>query len=99
MIKNKDCWSHKNDYPIEDVWATYHKLAQDIVQRLEAFKAIKKHGHPVEMKDMRQWNNVIQKMIDAFELMKYNSAYTDEENKTISEGLELFCKYFRNLWD
>lgn len=38
-------------------------------------------------------------MIDAFDLMKHNSAYTDEGNKTISEGLELFCKYFRNLWD
>lgn len=99
MTKDKDCRRHENDYPIEDVWGTYHKLAHDIVQRLEAFKAIEKHGPPEDIKDMRQWNNVIRKMIDAFELMKYNSAYTDEENKTISEGLELFCKYFRNLWD
>lgn len=99
MTKNKDCRSYENYYPIEDVWGTYHKLAHDIVQRLEAFKAIEKHGYPEDIKDMRQWNSVIKKMIAAFELMKYNSAYTDDENKTISEGLGLFCKYFRNLRD
>ena len=30
-----------------------------------------KHGCLPECKDMREWNNIIQKMIDAFELMKY----------------------------
>lgn len=54
MTKNKDCKRHENDYPIEDVWGTYHKLAHDIVQRLEAFKAIEKHRHPEDVKDMRQ---------------------------------------------
>ena len=42
---------------------------------------------------------IIQKMIDAFELMKYVHSLSDDEERTVSEGLSLFCKYFRNLWD
>lgn len=49
---------------------------------------------------MREWNKAIQKMIDAFDLMKYAGViHTAEEKKTIAEGLELFCKHFRSLWD
>lgn len=100
--KNRDFsenWSHKHDYPIEDVWNTYHTLAQLIAPRLSAFKALDKHGYCPAFKDMREWNNAIQKMIDAFELMKYDSCFTEDEERTIKEGLELFCKHFRNLWD
>ena len=64
-------WSHKNDFQIEEVWNTYHTIAQLIVPRLQAFKALDKHGYCPYFKDMREWNCAIQKMIDAFELMKY----------------------------
>ena len=87
--KQKDSnpsWSHKNDFPIEEVWNTNNTLAQLIVPRLQAFKALDKHG--------------IQKMVDAFELMKYAGAsHTEDEERTIKQGLDLFCKYFRHLWD
>ncbi len=99
--KTASCnWSHKNDFPIEEVWNTDNTIAQLIVPRLQAFKALDKHGHPDGFKDMREWNNTIQKMIDAFELMKYvQSLNTDDEKRTVEEGLDLFCRYFRNLWD
>ena len=98
--KASENWSHKNDFPIEDVWNTDNTIAQLIVPRLQAFKALDKHGHPDGFKDMREWNNTIQKMIDAFEVMKYvQSLNTDDEKRTVEEGLDLFCKYFRNLWD
>ena len=97
--KNTENWSHKNDFPIEDVWNTDNTLAQIIVPRLLAFKALDKHGGPSEFKDMREWNNTIQKMIDAFELMKYVRSNTEEEERTIEQGLDLFRKYFRSLWD
>ena len=92
-------WSHKNDYPIEEVWNTENALAQLIVPRLLAFKALDKHGGPSDFKDMREWNNAIQKMADAFELMKYVHTLSEDEEKTVTQGLNLFCKYFRNLWD
>lgn len=101
--KNKDQeknWSHKNDYPIEEVWNTDNTIAQLIVPRLQAFKVLDKHGYCPDFKGMREWNNAIQKMIDAFELMKFvGGVDTKEEERIVEEGLDLFRKYFRSLWD
>ena len=36
---------------------------------------------------------------EAFELMKYVHSLSIDEERIVSEGLSLFCKYFRNLWD
>ena len=94
--KNRDSeenWSHKNDFPIEEVWNTDNTIAQLIVPRLQAFKALDKHG-------VREWNKTKKKMIDAFELMKYVSGVnTKEEERIVEEGFDLFRKYFRSLWD
>lgn len=38
-------------------------------------------------------------MIDAFELMKYANTYSEDEKRTIEQGLDLFRKHFFNLWD
>lgn len=92
-------WSHKHDFPIDEIWNTDNALAQLIVPRLQAFKALDKHGYPSDFTDMRTWNNTIQKMINAFELMKYVHSLSVDEERIVSEGLSLFCKYFRNLWD
>lgn len=92
-------WSHKHDFPIDEIWNTDNALAQLIVPRLQAFKALDKHGYPSDFSDMHTWNNTIQKMINAFELMKYVHSLSIDEERIVSEGLSLFCKYFRNLWD
>ena len=93
-------WSYKHDYPIEDVWTTDNTIAQLIVPRLQAFKALDKHGVPPDFSEMREQNNAIQKMIDAFELMKYvGGVDTKEEERIVEEGLDLFRKYFGSLWD
>ena len=91
-------WSYKHDFPLSEVWETDHILAKLIVPRLRAFKDMDKHGS-LDGLDMRRWNQIIQKMIDAFVLMQDYIVLTDEDNKKIAEGLELFCKYFRYLWD
>ena len=95
--RNKDSknWSHKHDYPIEEVWNTDNTLAQLIVPRLLAFKALDKHGHPPNFDDMHKWNQAIQKMADAFELMQYAGAtHTEDEfrekvNNVLSQTPEL----------
>ena len=92
-------WSHKHDFPIDEIWNTDNTLARLIIPRLQAFKQLDKHGYPADFNDMRTWNNTIQKMIDSFELLKYPGALSDVEKKTVDEGLLLFCKYFLNLWD
>ena len=92
-------YSHKHDFPIDKIWNTDNALAQLIVPRLQAFKALDKHGYPSDFSDMHTWDNTIQKMINAFELMKYVHSLSIDEERIVSEGLSLFCKYFRNLWD
>ena len=92
-------WSYKNDYPIEEVWNTDNYLAGVIADRLKAFKALDKYGHCPAFKGMAEWNKAIQKMIDAFELLKHITTFSEEEEKTIEEGLDMFRKHFRNLWD
>ena len=93
-------WSHKHDFPIEEICGTYHTLARLIVSRLQAFKALDKHGYAPDFKNMEEWNKAIQKMIDAFELLKYSgSVQSKQDQETIKEGLNLFCKYFCYIWD
>lgn len=92
-------WSHKHDFPEDEIWNTYHIIARLIVPRLKAFKEYQKHGCCPSMKDMDEWNKTIQKMIDAFEIMQSTSFFTDDERKTIREGLGLFCEYYLYLWD
>ena len=94
--------SHKHDYPIDEIWNTYQVLAEFITPRLRTFKDHDKHGYCSVFRDMNEWNQAIQKMIDAFELLRDKDdkgVYTSEEDETIRQGLELFGKYFRYLWD
>jgi hypothetical protein len=97
----KDEFSYVSDYPIEEVWNTDNTIAQLLVPRLKAFKELDKHGYPsiLENGSMRKWNQVIQKMIDAFELKKYPCVLSEEDELSIKEGLALFCRYFTDLWD
>ena len=94
--KNDDSDDYKYGYPISEVWGTYHYLAREIAPRLKAFKALKKHGWPDDFESLEEWNKAIQKMIDAFELVKDYSPSYDED---FDQGVKLFCKYFRDLSD
>ena len=91
--------SHKHDYPDDEIWNTANTLARLIAPRLRAFAAIDKHGIPVGFADMPHWNCAIQQMADAFELMSTVRTLTADEETAVKTGLNLFCKYYRNLWD
>ena len=99
-MKDTKSWSHKHDFPIEEIYVTYKTIAGLIVPRLRAFKSLKKHGYPSDISDTL-WEQAIQKMIDAFELLSdaNNYSYSSDEEKTINEGLDLLRKYYRDLWD
>ena len=92
-------WSYKNDYPIEEVWNTDTYIAKLIVPRLKAFKALDKHGYCPGFSGIETWNEAIQKMIDAFELVEDYSPSYEEDIRTVDQGVELFCKYYRDLSD
>lgn len=94
-------WSHKHDYPIEEVWNTDNIIAQLIVPRLKAFRDYNnKHGVPPRINSIAEWNKIIDKMIYAFELNMYAPGpTTNQEKEDFQDGFALFCKYYLYLWD
>ena len=95
---------HKDDtlpynYPMIEVWNTTNSIAAQIVPRLQAFKALDRHSYPSDLAGMKEWNKVLQTMIDAFVLLRDLHSYSAEEKQIIDKGLTFFHKYFCDLWD
>lgn len=84
-----------------DMWNLDVYLAGIIYPRLCYFK--KHHsGWPAEFKSDKEWKEILDKMIYSFESI-LNEAHSDKripyDRAQVQEGLELFGKYFRALWD
>jgi len=93
-----------------DCWNLDVTIAKFIIPRLKRFKEIK-YEYPAEFiindrytwnteaSAINKWNEILDKMILAFdlEIKKCNGEKVDEEK--IKEGLELFAKYYSKLWD
>jgi len=93
-------WSHKNDFPVIELWNLNTHIARYIAPRLRSFKEVCVSGYPIDVEDRRQWDKIIDKMTYAFECMGQDShCFSDDEGRRIDEGIELFAKYFRYLWD
>jgi len=98
-----------------DTWGLDHTLALIILPALKQFREHHhgspmidecydvETGTINDEKLHEAWDNIIDKMISSFEyiLMEENSdgIYTREVNELIQEGLDLFGKHYRNLWD
>lgn len=81
-----------------DMWNLDHTLALIILPCLKKFKK-NLHGHPGNI-TFEQWKSILNKMIKAFELLNGDEFYyKNKEDEMIKEGLELFAKYYRHLWD
>jgi hypothetical protein len=61
---------------------------------------------PIGTKNIDEWYDIIDKMLLAFALIidqdnneeLTNGFYSDKQINEIKEGLELFAKYFNDLW-
>ena len=47
--KSNKNWSHKHDYPEEEIWQTGHLIAQLIATRLRAFRSYDKMIYAFEL--------------------------------------------------
>ena len=67
-------------------------------------------GYPAVLDSMEEWNNILDKMLFAFDYTLNESEerfspidFDLEEHQTIlgrvAEGFKLFGEYFLNLWD
>ena len=87
----------------EELWNLDYTICKWILPRLKSFKEQTK-DYPPELNNLAEWKEIIQKIIDAFEIYSidlpetpYSSSY-EEDDKRVREGFELLSKHFHNLW-
>jgi len=93
----------------EDTWSLYSTTARFLAPRLKKFKELNKKseygGYPPDITE-EEWDDILDKMILAFdqivdddELQLYESGEeTAARYEKIHEGLDLFKKYYFDLW-
>lgn len=85
-----------------ETWSLDHQFAKWITPRLKRFKKLT-IATPMDL-TVKQWNNILQEMIDGFEFMASDNYYEwgepkwDKKHEQINKAVELFAKYIRNLW-
>lgn len=84
-----------------ETWNLDYSLANLILPRLKRFRKL--HcGYPGQLETDGEWNTIIDQMIYSFEYLASEKAWgiaSEEEAVEIQKGLDLFAKYYRNLWD
>lgn len=91
----------------QEVWGLDVTLAKYILPRLQKFKQINTMSHPTDFKNIEEWHKVIDKMIYSFNYVIQNNIGTIhgdlsekvEYFKKYEEGMNLFARYFKDLWD
>ena len=92
-----------------ECFTLYYPIAEFIYPRLKYFRE-NKMGYPIELNSMEEWNDILDKMLYAFDFAlnedsdRFSPTEFDlEEYQSISdrivEGFKLFGEYFFNLWD
>ena len=93
----------------EECWSLDYTLAKLILPRLQKYIEINEYGYPLGLNNHEEWHEIVNKMIFTFDVIA-NKKDISVKNKNwlelelaqtekVQEGLDLFAKYFRNLWD
>lgn len=86
----------------DETWSLEYGSAKWILPRLRRFKELN-NSHPMDL-TFEKWMEIIDKMIYAFETIIARDDPDKDINwdldidKKVKEGLELFGKYFLDLW-
>lgn len=81
-----------------ELWSLDKTISGFILPRLKSFR--EKHSSSPKNISSQEWNNIIDKMITAFELINSDKEdISHDEYKQIECGLKLFAKHLKNLWD
>jgi len=82
-----------------ETWSLTDTICHFILPRLKRFKECG-NGIPAILEE-EEWNEILDKMILALKLTskdKGSRIWTDEEEKQVDEGLDLFREWFMALW-
>ena len=103
-IKSKEYKSCHGFEPCES-WGLNTTIAHFVYPRLKKFRQ-DTNCFPIGTKNIDEWYHIIDKMLLAFALIidqddneeLTKCFYSDKQMNEIKEGLELFAKYFNDLW-
>lgn len=97
----------KRGYSDSDLWSLDWYLCTWMPEALREMKRMA-HGHPGSLKSVREWKQILEKIALGFEGQRHlqemdydidNKVKTTKYQKDYEEGMELFTKWFRHLWD
>jgi hypothetical protein len=82
-----------------ELWSLDSTITKFILPRLKVFREIQA-GHPGCVKNEKEWNKILDKIIKAFEIAdsSISGLISDEEYKDWKKGMNLFVKYYFCLW-
>lgn len=78
-------------------------LANYILPRVKRFREINKQSYPADLKDLKQWNKILDYIIWAFQYSLKETIEVDEKTREKNQrkykkGMKLFAEYFEDLW-
>ncbi len=88
---------HFRGWSDNEVWDLQYHIAARFLPPLKKLRD-NHFGRPGSL-TTQEWNEILDKIVFAFEKIKEDRIEDSEENAKIQEGCELFGKYFRCLWD
>lgn len=85
--------------PDSATWNLDITIAKFVLPRLKVFKKVT-DCYPCEFNSLKEWHDVLDKMIESFYLITNCSSYKTfiENEEDIKQGLDLFIKYYHDLW-
>tara|TARA_Y100000034_G_scaffold137002_1_gene218238 strand:+ start:240 stop:587 length:348 start_codon:yes stop_codon:yes gene_type:complete len=109
--KDKRYKKHKkfkkaNGFSPCETWALDSTIARFIAPRLR-YLAFKPYGYPMDFEYIEDWQEVLYKMVAAFDIIVDEERFYDfdcdkeraaKDKIIMEEGLDLFRKYYFDLW-
>ena len=98
------CYAKEFGFADDETWDLSASTVLFFLPRVKRFREIIQNNHiyPGCFDDYKEWLKVLDKIILSFELMyketETNEEISEDEEKSISEGLKLFGEYFQSLW-
>ena len=90
----------KHGWDPSETWNLDETIARFILPRLRHLRE-NTHGYPHDLTE-EMWDDIMGKMVKSFELSLLEhgeDGYEEFDQEEMQEGLDLFAKHFRNLWD
>lgn len=89
----------EKDEDEEQLWNLDVTISRFILPRLKAYRTTVK-GYPATLESMDLWYEILDKMIIAMNICANEPFPLDTEtDQKVKDGLDLFAKYFTNLWN